>query len=143
MALSDLNGDGVLDLVTASPGGWPAGETLSVLFGRGDGSFWNPVHYTVGLRPEALAVGDVNGDGVLDLVSANSDGDSVSVLLGRGDGTFAECVDYGTGQNPSALALSDLNGDGIVDLVATGSSPIPTRLVSCYLVMATAHLPTH
>jgi hypothetical protein len=65
-----------------------------------------------------VAIGDVNGDGVPDLVSANFNANTVSVLLGNGDGSFGAKADFGTGANPSAVAIGDLNGDGQPDLVS-------------------------
>ena len=69
-----------------------------------------------------MAVGDLNGDGMLDIVAANSGSATVSVLLGPGDGTFTTKVDYPTGRHaysdspvgnsPNSLALGDLDGDG-------------------------------
>ena len=49
--------------------------------------------------PYALALGDLNGDGRLDVVTANENGSEtgLSVMLGNGDGTLAEHVDYATG----------------------------------------------
>ena len=61
----------------------------------------------------------MDGDGELDLVTANEDADSVSVLLNRGDGSFRSRVDFGAGKSPDALAIADLNGDGRQDVVTT------------------------
>jgi FG-GAP-like repeat len=73
-------------------------------------------NYPTGKSP-ALVIADVDGDGELDLVTANEDADSVSVLLNRGDGSFRSKVDFGAGKSPDALALADLNGDGRQDVV--------------------------
>ena len=56
-----------------------------------------------GLSPDSVAVGDLNGDGHLDLAVANTDSGTVSVILGRGDGTFAPRVDYATGISPVSV----------------------------------------
>jgi hypothetical protein len=69
----------------------------------------------------ALASGDLNGDGRLDLVTANGEADTVSVLLNRGDGTSPARRDYATGRTPNSVAVGDLNGDSKPDL-ATASS---------------------
>src|SRR6516164_1740318 len=55
-----------------------------------------PVVYNLSQQPEGIAVGDLRGDGRLDVVTANLSG-SVSVLLGNGDGTFQPAVNYSTG----------------------------------------------
>ena len=70
--------------------------------------------YATGSQPVAVAFGDFNGDGKLDLAVANQADSTVSVLLGNGDGTFAAGTLYSPGGSPSALAVVDLNGDGII-----------------------------
>src|SRR5262249_30393592 len=95
---------------------------VSVLLGRGDGTFAGPAAFPVGTGCRALAVGDVNGDGALDVVTVNSpsftDG-SYSVLLGNGDGTFRRVNNYALALAPGAAALADVNNDGVLDLVVT------------------------
>jgi hypothetical protein len=99
VAVGDFNSDGKLDLVTANFDT----ENVSVLLGNGDGTFKAAVDYAVGaagLDPRSVAVGDLNGDGKLDLVTPNYNvnnggvGSNVSVLLGNGDGTFQTAVNY-------------------------------------------------
>src|SRR5262249_50116772 len=89
----DFNGDGRLDVAVADYN-IGRGNTVAVLLGRGDGTFKNFVTYQTGAAPEGLATADLNGDGVLDLVTANEFDDSVSVLLGNGDGTFQGSLNY-------------------------------------------------
>ncbi|HJW76162.1 MAG TPA: FG-GAP-like repeat-containing protein [Thermoleophilia bacterium] len=86
-----------------------------------DACFTIGLDYTTAARPEDVAVGDFNGDGKLDLVSANSGAGSVSILLGRGDGTFQASVDYATGAAPCSVATGDFNHDGKVDLAIANS----------------------
>jgi hypothetical protein len=62
-----------------------------------------------------VAVGDFNGDGVLDLAVANVFS-NVSVLLGNGDGTFQAAQNFGAGGGPFSVAVGDFNGDGVLDL---------------------------
>ena len=91
-----------------------------MLLGNGDGSFRPRVDLAVGGAPRAVAVGDFNGDGLLDVVTAQQLNDTVSVLLGHGDGTFARPLVFAaSGQDftPSSLAVGDVNGDGRPDLV--------------------------
>ena len=85
-------------------------------------SFAPAEHYYPGLGPAAVAVGDFNGDGRLDLVAANGDGTSVGVLLNRGGGRFAERVRLATGRHPKSVAVGDLNGDGRLDVVAANTA---------------------
>jgi hypothetical protein len=109
--MGDVNGDGHLDLVTAN-----GGNSVSVLLGRGDGTFAATREVTVGDFPLSITVGDFNGDGRPDLATANSNVDSVSVLLGRGDGTFQTRRDFGVGRQPTFIATGDFDGDGRPDL---------------------------
>ena len=71
--------------------------------------------------PGAVVAADFNGDGKLDLATANYGG-TVSVLLGNGDGGFAQAVNYAAGANPVAIAAGDLFDDGIEDLVVADSN---------------------
>jgi len=66
-----------------------------------------------------VAIGDLNGDGKPDLVTANYGSNTVSVLLGDGNGTFGAKSDFATGSNPYSVAIGDLNGDGKSDLAVT------------------------
>ncbi len=124
IAVGDFNGDGHLDVVVTNnginpAGGWLAG-TVSVLLGNGDGTFQQHVDYATGDDPEFVAVGDFNGDHVLDTAVATRSDSAVSVLLGNGDGTFQPHVDYAAGY-PTAVAIADFNRDGKVDLAVAGA----------------------
>src|SRR5439155_11008079 len=68
--------------------------------------------------PYAVAVGDLNGEGKPDLVTANYDADTVSVLLGAGTGSFGANTDFGAGTGALPVAIGDVNGDGKPDLMA-------------------------
>jgi hypothetical protein len=80
IAAADLDADGLLDLVVANRGS----NDVSVLVGRGDGTFAEEARLGPVSRPVAIAVGDVDADGLPDLVVANDDTDDVSVLFNRG-----------------------------------------------------------
>ena len=67
--------------------------------------------------PLDLAIGDIDGNSTLDIVTANSGSNSVSVLLGSGDGSFLPKTDISVGSYPSAVALGDLDNDGNQDLL--------------------------
>ncbi len=115
VATGDLNGDKKPDLVTA----YADSAQAAVLLNGGDGgvaTFSSPTAIALPASPRALAVGDVNGDGKLDLVAVGSE---VYVLLGKGDGTFGSATTYAAGTEPSAVAIGDLDGDGHPDLVVT------------------------
>ncbi|HMA34506.1 MAG TPA: FG-GAP-like repeat-containing protein [Chloroflexia bacterium] len=121
IALGLLNGDTHLDLVTANY----SANTASVLLGNGAGGFspapGSPV--AVGAGPSALAIGNVNGDAVQDLVVANASDNTVSVLLGTGNGSFTPAAGspLTVGNHPEAVVLRDLDGDGFVDLAVANS----------------------
>ena len=78
----------------------------------GNNLFQTHVDYATAYTPYSVAVGDFNGDGKADLVTANYGVNTVSVLLGNGDGTFQTHVDYGAGNVPYSVAVGDFNGDG-------------------------------
>ncbi|HEY0320279.1 MAG TPA: VCBS repeat-containing protein [Pyrinomonadaceae bacterium] len=123
ISAGDFNQDGKLDLVTADigpiSGGYITGDGYaSVLLGNGDGTFQTTVDYAVGTLPHSVAVGDLDADGLPELVVANAYGDSVSILNGNGDGTFdaASNFDTGTFSIPFSVTLGDFNGDGKPDI---------------------------
>ena len=118
VAITDLNGDGNLDVVMANAcanRSCPTGS-VGVLFGKGNGTLQLPTVYaTTGAW--GLAVGDLNTDGKPDIVTTSG---TVSVLLNRGDGTFAPEVSYDSFRYGSLSgAVADINGDGRPDLVVT------------------------
>jgi hypothetical protein len=117
--VGDFNGDGVPDLVVADGGNaWFPGTTVSILLGKGDGSFQGARSYPVGNMPRSVAVGDINGDGIPDLVVAayGYPSGTVNILLGNGDGTFGASQSYTVGYDPARVVLVDFNGDGKLDL---------------------------
>jgi hypothetical protein len=112
IAVGDFNGDGIPDLVVANSGS----NIVSVLLGKGDGTFQTAHSYAAGSDPICVAVGDFNGDGVLDLAVANKGSAKVSILLGNGDGTFQAAQSYDAGSNPQSVVVGDFNRDGHADL---------------------------
>src|SRR5436190_116357 len=78
---------------------------------------WTALHFSTGTSfNHTLAVGDLNGDGKLDVANANSQVSAVTVLLGNGDGTLAPFQSYPTFSLPQDVVIADLTGDGIPDL---------------------------
>jgi len=98
-------------------------NTVSILLGNGSGGFsaasGSPV--SAGSEPRAVAVGDFNGDGKLDLAVADAGGNTVSILLGNGSGGFtaASGSPPSVGGYPDCITVGDFNGDGIPDLAVT------------------------
>jgi hypothetical protein len=139
VAVGDVNGDGKPDLLVANCAasfdacGDGNNGAASVLLGNGDGTFRAAVTYASGgFGANAIAVGDVNGDGKADVVVADDCADSactssvVGVLLGNGDGTFRAAVIYGPVWGITfSEAVGDVNGDGKPDLVVANSCVYP------------------
>lgn len=127
LSIGDFNQDGKPDLAIAALCGSAGCQQLgsvNILLGNGDGSFKPGASYEVGFSPAAVSVGDLNGDGKLDLVVANSCGESAtcstgtaSVLLGDGKGSFTLKSKLELGKQVSSIALADLNQDGKLDLI--------------------------
>ena len=117
VALADLNGDAKLDLAVTNYGSSPGDPgTVLVLLGNGNGTFGSPTVYPTGTNSSSVAIGDLKGDGRLDLAVANAGSNTVSVLLGNGTGGFSAATPYATGLGPDSVAIGDLNGDGRLDL---------------------------
>jgi hypothetical protein len=119
VALADLDDDGNLDLVTGMQNITNQYEVL-IFLGNGDGTFALSDQFNSAADPRTIAVGDVNNDGALDLVVAQTSANAVLLALGNGDGTFQtpQAVDVG-GQNVyGGVALGHFNSDTNLDLVA-------------------------
>jgi hypothetical protein len=141
VALADMNGDGILDVVTA--GGYfgidpalgeEASNLITVLLGDGKGNFAPPKVFRAEPSNYGFAIADVNGDGKLDVVAASQDTDTASVLLNDGQGNLnapsGAYVGYITGGQQAAVNaplgnfyVQDLNGDGKSDLAFIEAEP--------------------
>jgi hypothetical protein len=115
LTVGDFNGDGKLDLATANN----LSDNVSVLLGNGTGDFGAATNFEVGsypAYPSSVTVGDFNGDGKLDLATANGGSDNLSVLLGNGTGGFGAATNFAVGSSPRSVTAGDFNGDGKLDL---------------------------
>ena len=102
----------VLLVVLVTPGVLASAASAAVV------TFAPAASFGTGVGPVSLAIGDLNGDGYLDLATANSAG-TVSVLLGDGTGSFGPATDYGAGLDPTTIVVADVNGDGHRDIAVT------------------------
>src|SRR5262249_21323164 len=93
-------------------------DDLSILLGRGDGTFQEQTRIPLETRANRVMAGDFDGDGRTDLVLGDIK-DSVTILLSRGDGTFQVQGRYATGEEIVGSLVADLNGDGRQDVVTT------------------------
>ena len=153
IAFGDFNRDGLMDLAVVNtcgtsamcfPTSIPQGPgSVTILLSNGDGTFSaSPAQLTTGNIPYAIATADLNGDGILDLVVANSVSNTLSVFMGNGDGTFTQTsASPATGNNPMALAIGDFNGDGFLDIAVTNTNDNTVSILlnqNCPSIAATA-----
>jgi len=125
IATGDLNGDGEFDLALvttyiAGPPPHPGHVAVYLQDPANPGTFFSAVNYTVGSDPWHIAIADLNSDGKLDIVVANTNSNDVSVLLH--DTTYSDsfraAINYTSGSYTNFVAIGDLNGDGRPDIAA-------------------------
>jgi hypothetical protein len=128
LVVGDFNHDGNLDIAAiASCSAENNGcESVGILLGQGDGTFGSPTIYSDINGPTAIAAGDFNGDGNVDLAvldnDTNNGGESGGhLLVGDGKGSFRQTKQFVVGPGPESLAVADFNHDGKLDL-AVGDS---------------------
>jgi hypothetical protein len=131
MEVRDLDGDGTLDVAIAQTDDvGRAGGDIAVSLGSGTGSFGPQTVYPVGDTEPSIAVGDVNADGMPDLVSGAAiprtahPMDQVAVFLGIGGGVFGSPATYQANGEPVSIRIADLTGDGLSDLAIADASGI-------------------
>ena len=121
--IADLNGDGVPDLAFANlsvnSSTTKSGGLVSILLGKGDGTFQAPLNYTAQDDIAGIAAGDVTGDKIPDLIVTSYGGNVVVMLKGNGDGTFQaeQTISTDPSLGSAYPQLLDLNSDGNLDLV--------------------------
>jgi hypothetical protein len=119
---TDFNDDSKVDLATANApsimGDGGLGN-VSVLLGKGDGTFGTAQNFGAGDTPVYLASEDFDGDSKVDLAVANNSSDNVSVLSGNGDGIFQTAQNFAAGTSPSSLVGGLFNNDSEADLAVT------------------------
>jgi len=135
IAIADVNGDGLNDLIITDPGADDGQPSVYILLQDAShhGQFLSPVRYSTGTSsfPRSIAVADLNADGHLDIVVGSKS--EVSVLLQNASsaGTFLAATTYAV-TDADELAVADVNGDGLVDiLLPTGvSHPVVSGVIT-------------
>ncbi len=116
IAVGDLNGDQRDDVLVASE----ASADVTVLLGTGGRTPLTFVQSVpVGTGPVSLALGDVNGNGVLDMLAVDRVLDRIQVRLGVGDGTLGTPAVFSAGLDPDEVRLADVDDDGDLDALVS------------------------
>ena len=117
VAVADFNGDGKLDLAVANYDD----VSITVLLGKGDGTFTISKSWTVGANPLSIVAAPIQGNSSQqDLVVANSENDTICLLLNQlnktGQFKGVATRTYAAGEAPAAVAIADFTGDGSLDI---------------------------
>jgi hypothetical protein len=129
LAVADLNGDGILDVIGSS------GDGLAILLGGSGLTFSTPLHYAQAFVGYGVGmvyyiyqsqIIDMNGDGIPDIVASGPHG--VYISYGKKDGSFTSAFSPEVTEVIGYPTVADFNGDGIPDIAATGDTAIKLSL---------------
>jgi hypothetical protein len=127
ITVADLKGDGNLDILSPNTGSEEVpGYTLNVFFGKGDGTFGQPKVLNAGVMPLGVMAADLNGDGKIDIATADYAGGTATVLLGQGDGNFGTPTSYAAGHPfaPRDIAAVPFKDGGMPGLAVAGDAGV-------------------
>jgi hypothetical protein len=131
--LGDLDGDGDLDIAAASASPYQAGYGVAVLLNDGNGQFGAAQTFYSGYYNQGLALGDLDGDGDLDLAvcayGRNGFTGYVYTLLGDGSGNLTPAYYQVCGQRPRSIALGDFDGQDSLDAVTVNRGSADTSIL--------------
>lgn len=130
--IGDIDGDGHLDVITPNSDFEHVESELnltSVLYGNGQGGLSEPVPYiTSDDIPVGVRLGDLNGDGGLDVVVVNSDAGTLTVLVNLGQQQLVDAGRISAGTMPVIADVGDVNGDGVLDVAMTAADEVRVAL---------------
>lgn len=124
LIIGNFNRNGYPDIIVANINPTNGSYTLTMFEGTGPGTYSAAQTLDLSdgpqlLNPTAMAAGDFNQDGILDLAIAGASSNQVLILLGDGQGGFVNAGLFPTGLAPSSIAVADFNHDGYPDLAIT------------------------
>jgi hypothetical protein len=135
LAARDVTGDGLLDIIAVT-----RGEAVHIFPGAAGGTFGAAVAFAVGVDPLRAVTGDVDGDGIQDLVVIGHFDNAFHVHRGLGGGRFDAAIRYPLRNHGRELAVADLNGDHIDDVVAVHDGSGQPIWISVFLGSASGAL---
>lgn len=121
---ADFDGDGVLDLATASAGS----SSVTIFYGNPGRTFEQGPFLFAGTSPQSILAVDLDRNGASDLIVANPSTQMLTVLQNRGDRSFIRST-VPMPFRPSRIAAADLSADGRIDLLASSQTTVQTRLL--------------
>ncbi len=115
----DINADGNKDIILAASSS--AASSIKVFWGNGDGTFSKPESLAKGTAPLAIALHDMNSDGLQDIVFSSAKGDNMYMIYSKGNGSFEKEFSFSGGGGPLGLTIGDFNDDELSDVAVANS----------------------
>jgi hypothetical protein len=140
LATGDLNGDGLADIAITNEFN-PGVEFVGVFLNQGGTVFSGPTNYALnGADASSLDLGDLDLDGDLDVLTANTDSNNANVLANNGSGVFGAAQVLGAGVEPGHALIGQVDAGNSPDLLITNSG---SNSVTRYLNLATGGFATY